>query len=302
MGITFLNLFIEHLSLTTDFYTATVEVEIEKDMGPKEGTGLDAKGGRIDIYLKNSKGQIIVIENKIYATDQVDQLQRYRNSTGRDSIIFYLSLDGHTPANSPQSIGYRLISYRDEIKCWLTKCLETVRENYHLSTIIQQYMHTIDNLTADKEVINIIQSSVSNIRAALQIARLADKARNNLKHRFLVELAQHLTLETTSIYEKGKEIILNGYGCDWVIEHNLFIRFNEINEKIRQYINSWWQENEHNASTERNWIYIKIKGDKINLHDFNVNASAWLDDNTKETFWAELDIVINKIEGLLKNK
>lgn len=67
-------------------------------------------------------------------------------------------------------------------------------------------------------------------------------------------------------------------------------------------MNSWWQENEHNASTERNWIYIKIKGDKINLHDFNVNASAWLDDNTKETFWAELDIVINKIEGLLKNK
>ncbi len=302
LGITFLNLFLEQLSLRKEFDTVNVEVEIEKDLGPKEGFGADAKGGRIDIYIKNSKGQIIVIENKIYATDQTNQLQRYRNSTGPDSIIFYLSLDGHAPSNSPQSIDYRLISYGDEIKHWLIKCLETVKENRHLSTIIQQYMFTIDNLTSDQEVTNIIQSSSSNIRAALQIARLADKARNNLKHQFLKELSQHLSLDVTNIHEDGKEIILNDCHVDWVIEHNLFIRFKEKNERVRQFINIWWQENEHDSLPERNWIYIKLHGDKINLHDFSTNACAWLDNNTKKAFWAKLDVVIRKIVDLFENK
>lgn len=302
MGITFLNLFLEQLSLSNKFDTVNVEVEIEKDFGPKEGSGADAKGGRIDIYIKNSKGQIIVIENKIYAADQTDQLQRYRNSTGSDSIIFYLSLDGHAPSNSPQSIGYRLISYKDDIKSWLITCLGAIKENHHLSTIIQQYMFTIDNLTSDQDVTNILQSSSLNIRAALQIARLADKARNNLKHQFLKDLSQHLSLDVTNIHEEGKEIVLNDRRVDWVIEHNLFIRFKETNERIRQYIKNWWQENEHDTSLDRNWIYIKLHGDKINLHDFNTNASAWLDKSTKEAFWTKLDVVLRKIVDLLENK
>lgn len=300
MGTTFLNLFLEQLKLNEKFNTDNVEVEIEKDFGPKEGSGVYAKGGRVDIYIKNSHGQIIVIENKLYANDQEDQLQRYRNSTGPDSFIYYLSLDRHAPSNSPSSIGYNLISYRDEIKCWLNKCLDTVHLNNHLSTIIQQYMFTIDNLTSDQEVSNTIQSSSSNIRAALQIARLADKARKNLKHRFLEELANHLSLNKEHIHEDGKEIVLSDCGCDWCVEYNVFIRFKKINERLRQYINKWWQQNEHQSCTEKNWIYIKLHGDKINLHDFNANASAWLDKDN--AFWTDLDAVIKEIRSFLKNE
>ena len=298
MGTTFLNLFLEELKLNKTFDTDNVEVEIEKDFGPKEGSGVDAKGGRIDIYIKNSHGQILVVENKIYATDQDDQLQRYRNSTGPDSLIYYLSLDRHAPSNSPSSIGYNLISYRDEIKSWLNKCLDSVRHNVHLSTIIQQYMFTIDNLTTDHKITNIIQSSSSNIRSALQIARLADKARSNLKHQFLEELARHLHLNIT-INKDGSEMILKGDDCDWCIEHNLFIRFNKMSNAVRQYIDNWWKHNEDSSSIGRNWIYIKLHGDKINLHDFNANASAWLDSNNE--FWTDFDVITREIKDLLKN-
>ncbi len=283
---TFLELFLEQLSLTKDFETDYVEVEIEKDFGPKEGSGTDAKGGRIDIYMKNSKGRIIIIENKIYATDQADQLQRYRNSTGSNSIILYLSLDGHTPFNSPVSIDYRLISYKKDIKNWLNKCLDIIPDNHSLKTIILQYMATIDNLTSDEDVTKIIQSSSSNLRAALQIERLADNARNNVKKCFLKDLAVHINAPTAEIKSFGKEYRLTMADCEWCIEHNLFVRFyNPINNGI--------------SSDQPDWIYVKSdSGETLNFHEFNAPASLWCDDPNK--FWAEFSPIIDQIRSKFK--
>lgn len=257
-----------------------IEVEIEKDFGVKQGKGPQAVGGRIDIYLKNKKGEVIVIENKIYATDQEDQLQRYRNSTGENSHIFYLTLDGHNPRNTPDNVGFRIISYKDEILNWLIKCREKSSERHNLYSAISQYMSTIQNLTKDQEVYDQIEESSSNIRAALHIARLADKSRYHLKIKFLEELAAKLELKNPVIKQDGKELILTTDVVDWCVEWNLFFRVHS--EEIEQ---------------SKNWEYIYFPGNQnatINLHEFNESASLWLDDN--ERFWEMILPIINKIQ------
>jgi len=107
-------------------------------------------GGRIDILLKDKNNQRIIIENKIYATDQAKQLKRYHNFD-KDAVLLYLNLDGSNP--NPKSLdgliekGFSIISYKEHILNWLDACL---KESVLLSTIretISQYIALIKNLT-----------------------------------------------------------------------------------------------------------------------------------------------------------
>lgn len=286
MNTCFLESFIDTLNSGSEgnvhlnFDLEGVEVEIEKDFGVKQGEGREAVGGRIDIYIKNKKGEVIVIENKIYATDQEDQLQRYRNSTGKDSHIFYLTLDGHTPRNTPDDVGYRIISYKNEIHNWLTKCREKSTECQNLYSAISQYMSTVENLTIDQEIRDLIGESSSNIKAALHIARLADKSRNHLKRKFLEELASKLELEAPVIMQDGKELVLTTDAVDWCVEWNLFFRV-------------------HSEVTEqsKNWEYVYFPTNPkatINLHEFNEPASLWLDN--KDGFWEKMLPIVTQIQ------
>jgi hypothetical protein len=69
----------------------------------------------------------LVIENKIYAGDQTNQLKRYANHIKDKGILLYLTLDGHEA--SEESLGglssdkYICISYEKEIREWLDECL-----------------------------------------------------------------------------------------------------------------------------------------------------------------------------------
>lgn len=68
---------------------------VEREIGHKT----DTTGGRIDIIIEDGRNAII-IENKIYATDQENQLLRYYNYAiekfgGGHFVLLYLTLDGH---------------------------------------------------------------------------------------------------------------------------------------------------------------------------------------------------------------
>lgn len=287
MGSLFLSLFLKHLPVKFAFQIDSVEVEIEKDYGPKVGSGKDAKGGRIDIFLRDSYGRIIVIENKIYASDQEDQLQRYRNSISEESKevhILYLTLDGHKPSYCSETLQYCQISYKKEILGWLEDCRADLDSSNTMQSIISQYMTTINTLISDQQVIETLQKSSQNLKASLQIAKLADKARQNLKVRFLTILGNLFNQANVEVTQIGKEFILNTDGCDWCIEHNLFIRFHHTdNEKIQQ----WRKEHGDSSEETPNWIYVKIDSDLINLQDYNESASLWLDNPVR--FWKRFE-------------
>jgi hypothetical protein len=116
------------------------------------GTKTTAEGGYIDIWLEDDTGNHIVIENKIYAGDQENQLLRY-HAADRDAPLVYLTLDGREPGEwstgGDEGVRERtiLLSYKDDIVKWLESCRRHAVNHSLLRETISQYLDLIKQLT-----------------------------------------------------------------------------------------------------------------------------------------------------------
>ena len=107
----------------------------------------------IDILISNtSSKQAVVIENKILAEDQKEQLIKYHKALKSqgycDIHLVYLTLDGRTP--SSQSVGdlpYTPISYKDDLLPWLKCCQLRAQDSPYLRESIAQYIRIVKGLT-----------------------------------------------------------------------------------------------------------------------------------------------------------
>ncbi len=121
-----------------DFAQSGIEVERERD--------------NIDILITNDVRQAVVIENKIGAEDQSQQLQRYHDrlrERGFDDIsLLYLTLDGYEPSeDSVGNLDYQSIYYRDDLPPWLEGCQKRAYDEPALRESIGQYLQLIRKLT-----------------------------------------------------------------------------------------------------------------------------------------------------------
>ena len=160
------------------------------------GQKTEDSGGRVDICIENSSGQMIVIENKIFAGDQEHQILRYveflrgrlRNRGGVEFPVLYLTPDGHSPSDdSTQADGmqckcgvdYVCISYKDVIAPWLDKCINEMEDKPHLKEHLTTYRDIIKKkvlgMDRKKDIINIIEDTVDNIKAAREISGQLDE-------------------------------------------------------------------------------------------------------------------------------
>ena len=160
------------------------------------GQKTEDSGGRVDICIENSSGQMIVIENKIFAGDQEHQILRYveflrgrpLNRDGVEFPVLYLTPDGHSPSDdSTQADGmqckcgvdYVCISYKDVIVPWLDKCINEMQEKPHLKEHLTTYRDIIKKkvlgMDRKKDIINIIESTEKNIKAAREISGQLDE-------------------------------------------------------------------------------------------------------------------------------
>lgn len=156
------------------------------------GQKTEDSGGRVDICIENSRGQMIVIENKIFAGDQEHQILRYvnmlRNRDGVKFPVLYLTPDGHSPSDdSTQADGmqcrcgedYVCISYKDVIVPWLDKCINEMQEKPHLKEHLTTYRDIIKKkvlgMDRKKDIINIIERTEKNIKAAREISGQLDE-------------------------------------------------------------------------------------------------------------------------------
>lgn len=126
--------------------------------------------GRIDILIlyrhpKKEKQFAIIIENKIYAVDQKNQLKRYHDflllelELRPEQIrILYLTPKGHEPSDYSieselkvelyQNGVLRTISYAKEIRQWLNKCNSDFKlRSEKVKQSINQYLEIINELT-----------------------------------------------------------------------------------------------------------------------------------------------------------
>ena len=123
-------------------------------VGNFEQRGVEVKREQdyIDIQITNGDKQAVVIENKIWAGDQPEQLQRYHDAMrnrGYDQIrVLYLTLHGDDPSeDSAGDLPYETISYKDTLPPWLERCQQRAYDEPGLRESVAQYRHLIRKLT-----------------------------------------------------------------------------------------------------------------------------------------------------------
>lgn len=131
--------------------------------------------GRIDIVIKDNQQNILILENKIYAVDQFEQLKRYHSYAQKykKHEIFYLTLTGSEASeHSGQNVDYTRLSYAVQIIHWLEQCVLIAVNHPIVRETINQYINHLKNLTNQdmdaknsEELSNLILNSESNFAA-----------------------------------------------------------------------------------------------------------------------------------------
>lgn len=206
------------------------KISVEKYIGKinKDKT----EGGRIDILLE-SKKIIIVIENKIYAVDQKNQLLRYENylrNRNKRGVIIYLTLDERNM--EAYNNKYINLTYKEDISNFLEKSLENTLHP-SVRSIIEQYFNTVKKLTSTSitseyrmRIMNEILKSAKNIIVAREIYENYNKAEDELAKAYFLKLGRYL---------KNREIAFEANDSDLLkipINQNVYLNFKYNNKVI----------------------------------------------------------------------
>lgn len=207
LGNVFLKLFLEVIASNTQNDNESLlqrfinknkcKVSTEFSIGSRSDE--TKEGGRIDIYIKNEKNSIC-IENKIYASDQNAQIERYYNHNIGNNTVLYLTLFGTEPIKESKGkleagIHYYNISYKQDIVKWLELCLKEVPNFPGLRESINQYILLIKKLThtlnaeQQQELNNLI---FENLEAGEYIANNYHNVLNEVREQFRLAICEQL--------------------------------------------------------------------------------------------------------------
>lgn len=206
---------------------STTEIKVEEVI----------ENGRVDIVMKFSNGQVVVIENKIYAADQYGQLARYKNKYPKCYLI-YLTLNGGKATdfsndwanekNEKISVHssedckvkcencYFSFSYKKDILDWLRNCQKESSAFPILRETIAQYINLIKHLTHQtmsdqetKEIIDEIIKDSKKIAAAEEIFNNWQGIQKAAMVKFqfrLKEIKNELNVELNFDFNGGEEL------------------------------------------------------------------------------------------------
>lgn len=124
-------------------------------------------GGQIDIILTDQNDKQVIIENKIFAKDQENQLLRYHNYN-KNALLLYLTLDGSKPSvmstNNQLNEGehYHCVSYKELIVEWLTDCIKISESKPKVSETLSQYLNVVHDYTNQSKR-NIMTSKITEL-------------------------------------------------------------------------------------------------------------------------------------------
>lgn len=208
LGDVFLKLFLEQVRVENlegkeiqyDARFALAEFQPEHAKAQAEyhiGSKTEDAGGRMDI-LVTSRSNKLIIENKIYAGDQENQLVRYHNFD-RTAPLYYLTLWAnqrpaeHSGGDLKEGEHYKRISYEIEIMEWLEKCREKAANRALLRETITQYIYLIKHLThkslnknMENELIGLVMKSEGSFKAyeALRSLNILATINNKVAEQF----------------------------------------------------------------------------------------------------------------------
>ncbi len=178
--------------------------------------------GRIDILIEDENHTHgIIIENKIYAEDQPEQLKRYNDFAlgkyhNENYSIYYLTLTGTDASEeSVKGIKYERISYSKDIMNWLEKCIKESAVNPLIRETLIQYRNHIKQLTnQDMETINkenLLKAMADNSDAVAAICNVQEEYKKYIYEQFVRPNLEKFAKEENLIF---KEIDMFGTGSD----------------------------------------------------------------------------------------
>lgn len=194
---------VEFESVTANAITEEYIAQINEDK---------TNGGRVDIVIKDAKGNVILIENKIDAYEQNNQLIRYRNAYPQAKILF-LTLTGKD-SNTALTLelnqkDYTPISYEIHIVEWLEICLKEAVNYPMLREAIKQYIYLIKKLTnqttnnkMSKEIISSILQNKPNFESAVEIFKIRDDLKPSMIAEIINKMEKRLKDEGFEIHSK----------------------------------------------------------------------------------------------------
>ncbi len=223
-GDKFLSLFVKQLkgkSITTKIDTKSSEAFVEYYSGKITEDG--QHGGKIDILIKDKNSQCVIIENKIYAGDQPQQLKRYNNFSESTALtLLYLNLFGGEPSaisSDGLEVGkdFYIISYQKDILEWLDACMKEATALPIIRETILQYIHLIKwltNQTRSKTMSNEIKELLKNnpeyFKNIPSIQSAYEELKKEINDNFFKELGEKLKSEEFEV------VVEHGY---WVQLH-----------------------------------------------------------------------------------
>ena len=251
---TFLTLFLKEIGIEDEIiYNEKWEVSREKEYQ------LDEKKARPDFVIE-SQHYIYIIEMKIDADDQPEQLKNYKKiaegekkrKNKKEYKLFYLTLDGHNASKKStgeeenleenQKVEYTNISFTEEILNWLGKCLDLVKGKENKLACINQYIATVNEILGKEKVKikdNILKSS-EDIKYAITIYKKLNESLQKVLESFFEELNKKLEdIGSKVIYNKN---YINNYYCAYRLDTDvedwpgIFIVLDEVKSKSLYFV------------------------------------------------------------------
>lgn len=178
--------------------------------------------GRIDILLKffsDDSKKVIVIENKIYADDQYQQLKRYYDSMLKEGYkheeieLVYLNLHGTEPSDDstkglPDKIkeNIRVISYKNDILKWIEECIKETAQVPIIRETLIQYESLLKKITykeeksMTEEIKNMVLSNKDYLEMLYKLTDILENIKIELQLKFWKKLEEKLN---NSLSKKG---------------------------------------------------------------------------------------------------
>lgn len=179
--------------------------------------------GRIDLLIRFNHFSII-IENKIYASDQNHQLIKYfkyGKTTGHDFLLLYLTPTGTMPQRHSFEImdnatdsgihnlsvekSFQLLSYKNNILSWLSRYQKNVKEFSFEHITLSQYIEVLNKICGimdDKQKERIIGLMSNKVISSKLFSLKHDiNTIENKIHDFWKKTAQQSHLAVSNISE-----------------------------------------------------------------------------------------------------
>ena len=228
-GSIFLELFLKKIDIE-GFDYANAYIEVEKS---------ENKYGRFDIFITDDKNWTIIIENKIHAGSQEEQLGRYikyLKETGKtkNKKLLYLTLanefdnDSHCNEDYSPGIGisqrekeflkpqgvktvddiklYKHITYSKDILDWLIDSQKEAVSLPRIREVIEQYIQIIRELTNKPEgmAMNEIRDYIKKDKEHYNALTECCKAYNNIRTDLIKKVFEDIKVIIKNKYPNAK--------------------------------------------------------------------------------------------------